>query len=33
MQNQNGVRVELVTTTQRLKFTLGANGVNMKIKQ
>jgi len=33
MQNQNGVRVELVTTTQGLKFTLGANGVNMKIKQ
>jgi NADP-dependent 3-hydroxy acid dehydrogenase YdfG len=33
MQNQNGVRVDLVTTTQGLKFTLGANGVNMKIKQ
>ena len=33
MQNQNGVRVELVTTTQGLKFALGANGVNMKIKQ
>jgi|SRR5262245_5993748 len=33
MQNQNGVRVELVTTTQGLKFTLGANGVDMKIKQ
>jgi hypothetical protein len=33
MQNQNGVRVELVTTSQGLKFTLGANGVNMKIKQ
>ena len=25
--------VELVTTTQGLKFALGANGVNMKIKQ
>jgi hypothetical protein len=33
MQNQNDVRVELVTTTQGLKFALGANGVNMKIKQ
>jgi hypothetical protein len=33
MQNQNGVRVELVTTSQGLKFTLGANGVDMKIKQ
>jgi len=33
IQNQNGVRVDLVTTTQGLKFALGANGVNMKIKQ
>jgi len=33
MQNQNGVREELVTTTQGLKFALGANGVNMKLKQ
>jgi hypothetical protein len=33
MQNQNGVRVELVTTSQGLKFTLGAKGVDMKIKQ
>ena len=33
MQNQNGVRVDLVATTQGLKFALGANGVNMKIKQ
>lgn len=33
MQKQNGVRVDLVTTTQGLKFVLGANGVAMKIKQ
>jgi hypothetical protein len=33
MKNQNGVTVTLVTTTQGLKFTLGAGGVDMKVKQ
>jgi hypothetical protein len=32
MRNQNGVRVDLVATTQGLKFALGASGVDMKIK-
>ena len=33
MKNQNGVTVELVATTQGLKFAIGAAGVDMKIKQ
>jgi hypothetical protein len=33
MKNQNGVTVNLVSTTQGLKFTLGAGGVSMKIKK
>ena len=32
MKNQNGVTVELVATTQGVKFTLGGGGVDMKIK-
>ena len=33
MKNQNGVVINLVSTTQGLKFTFAAEGVNMKIKQ
>jgi len=33
MQNQNGVRVTLRATTKGIKFTLGAAGVSMHIKQ
>jgi hypothetical protein len=33
MKNQNGVTVELVATTQGLKFALGGGGVDMKIKE
>jgi hypothetical protein len=33
MKNQNGVTVNLVSTTQGLKFALGAAGVSMKIKK
>ena len=33
MQNQNGVRINLRATTQGVKFTLGASGVTMNIKQ
>jgi hypothetical protein len=33
MKNQNGVTVELVSTTQGVKFTIGAGGVDMKVKQ
>jgi hypothetical protein len=33
MRNQNGVTVDLVTTTQGVKVTLGAGGVDMKIKK
>jgi len=33
MQNQNGVSVELVATTQGVKFALGGGGVDMKIKK
>jgi hypothetical protein len=33
MRNQNGVSVNLVATTQGVKFTLGAGGVDMKIKK
>jgi hypothetical protein len=32
MKNQNGVSVELVATTQGVKFVLGGGGVDMKIK-
>jgi hypothetical protein len=32
MKNQNGVKVNLVATTQGVKFALGAGGVDMKIK-
>jgi len=32
MRNQNGVTVELVSTTQGAKLTLGPSGVRMKIK-
>jgi hypothetical protein len=33
MKNQNGVVINLVATTQGLKFTFAAEGVSMKIKQ
>ena len=33
MKNQNGVTVELVATTQGVKFALGGGGVAMKIKK
>jgi hypothetical protein len=33
MKNQNGVSVELVSTTQGVKFVLGGGGVDMKIKK
>jgi len=33
MRNQNGVEIRLVSTTQGLKFTFAAEGINMKIKQ
>jgi len=33
MKNQNGVTVEMVSTTQGVKFMLGGGGVDMKIKQ
>jgi hypothetical protein len=33
MQNQNGVRITLKSTSRGIKFTLGAAGVNMQIKQ
>lgn len=33
MKNQNGVRINLVSTTQGVEFTLGTSGVHMKIKQ
>jgi hypothetical protein len=33
MQNQNGVRINLRATTQGVKFTLGAAGVNLQIQQ
>ena len=32
MRNQNGVQVELFTTTQGAKVALGPSGVNMKVK-
>jgi hypothetical protein len=33
MKNQNGVSIELVSTTQGVKVTLAASGVKLKIKQ
>jgi hypothetical protein len=33
MKNQNGVTIKLVATTQGLKFTFAASGVDLKIKQ
>jgi hypothetical protein len=33
MKNQNGVRIELLSTTAGVKITLAASGVNLKIKQ
>ena len=33
MQNQNGVRITLRSRSQGVKFTLGASGVSMQIKQ
>ncbi|MCW5891410.1 MAG: DUF1134 domain-containing protein [bacterium] len=33
MRNQAGVTVELVSTTQGIKFALGGAGVDMKIKE
>ena len=33
MKNQNGVTVELVATTQGVKFALGGGGVDMKVKK
>jgi len=32
MKNQNGVQINLVSTTQGVKFALGAGGVDMKLK-
>ena len=32
MQNQNGVVVHLVSTSQGVKLTLGAGGVKMEVK-
>ena len=33
MRNQNGVVVDLVSTTQGVKIAIGGGGVDMKIKQ
>ena len=33
MKNQNGVTINLVSTSQGLKFALGPSGVSMKIKK
>ena len=33
MQNQNGVVVHIISTTQGLKFALSASGVSLKIKK
>ena len=33
MRNQNGVSVDLVATTQGIKFALGGGGVDMKVKK
>src|SRR5262249_2968300 len=32
-KNQNGVRLDLVSTTQGVKFSLGTSGIEMKVKQ
>lgn len=32
-KNQNGVRINLVSTTKGVKFTLGTSGIEMKIKE
>jgi hypothetical protein len=32
-KNQNGVEVDLTSTTKGVKFTLGASGIEMKIKK
>jgi hypothetical protein len=33
MRNQNGVTINILSTTQGLKFTFAASGVSMKIKK
>jgi hypothetical protein len=33
MQNQNGVVIQIVSTTQGLKFALAASGVSLKVKK
>jgi hypothetical protein len=33
MKNQNGVKINLVSTTKGVKVSLGAGGVDMKVKQ
>jgi len=33
MRNQNGVTIDLVTTTQGLKVTLGGGGVDLQLKE
>lgn len=33
MQNQNGVKVNLVSTTKGVKFSLGGAGIDMKVKK
>jgi hypothetical protein len=33
MRNQNGVTIDLLSTSQGLKFTFAASGVSMKIKK
>ena len=33
MKNQNGVKINLVSTTQGVKVTLGGGGVDLKLKQ
>lgn len=33
MRNQNGVTIDLVATTQGVKFALGGGGVDMKVKK
>jgi len=32
-KNQNGVRVDLFSTNKGVKFTLGASGIEMKVKE
>jgi hypothetical protein len=32
MKNQKGVTIDLTSSTEGLKFTIGASGVNMKLK-